>query len=111
MLVLIHLNTALNLDPHAFFDHIKHDLLLRFTPPFLDDKRAAVVRHLDFQHVTFLTSRAILKDLMLRRKNVGTIMAPEPGPTAPRCRPAPIRRAPARCSRATNGGAAHRGRS
>ena len=70
MLVLIHLNTALNLDPHAFFDHIKHDLLLRFTPPFLDDKRAAVVRHLDFQHVTFLTSRAILKDLMLRRKNV-----------------------------------------
>ena len=70
MLVLIHLNTALDFNPHAFFDHIKHGLLLRLTSPFLDDKRAAVVCHLDFQHMAFLTGRTVLKDLMLRRKNV-----------------------------------------
>ncbi len=41
----------------------------------------------------------------------GTIMGPGPGSAAPRCRPAPTRRAPARCSRATDGGATHRARS
>ena len=70
MLVLIHLHAALDLDPHAFFDHIKHGLLLRLTPPLLDDKRTAVVRHLDFQHMAFFTGRTVFKNLMFRRKNV-----------------------------------------